>query len=52
MAAIMSCVDAARDLPHEDGMAVERVALLSTFEDGEAREGIAAFVQKRRPVFG
>jgi enoyl-CoA hydratase/carnithine racemase len=52
MAAIMSCVDAARDLPHQDGMAVERVALLSTFEDGEAREGIDAFVQKRRPMFG
>jgi enoyl-CoA hydratase len=32
MAAIMLCVDAARDLPHEDGIAVERVALASTFE--------------------
>jgi enoyl-CoA hydratase/carnithine racemase len=34
MAAIMLCVDAARDLPHEDGIAVERVALQSTFEPG------------------
>jgi enoyl-CoA hydratase len=32
MAAIMLCVDAARDLPHEDGIAVERVALASTLE--------------------
>jgi enoyl-CoA hydratase len=52
MAAIMSCVDAARDLPHRDGMAVERVAMMSTLEEGEAREGITAFVQKRRPIFG
>jgi enoyl-CoA hydratase len=52
LAAIMNCVDAARDLPHQDGMAVEAVALMSTFEEGEAREGIAAFVQKRAPVFG
>jgi enoyl-CoA hydratase len=51
MAAIMLCVDAARDLPHEDGIAVERVALASTFEEGEAREGIAALVEQRRPAF-
>ena len=51
MTAIMNCVDAARDLPHHEGMAVEAVALMSTFEDGEAREGIAAFVQQRKPVF-
>jgi enoyl-CoA hydratase/carnithine racemase len=51
MTAIMNCVDAARDLPHHEGMAVEAVALMSTFEEGEAREGIAAFVQQRKPVF-
>jgi enoyl-CoA hydratase/carnithine racemase len=51
MAAIKSCVDVARDLPHERGMAVEGVALLSLFEDGEAREGIAAFLEKRAPEF-
>jgi hypothetical protein len=32
-------------------MAVEGVALLSLFEDGEAREGIAAFLEKRAPEF-
>jgi enoyl-CoA hydratase len=51
MTAIMNCVDAARDLPHHEGMAVEAVALMSTFEEGEAREGIAAFVQQRKPLF-
>jgi enoyl-CoA hydratase/carnithine racemase len=52
MAAIISCVDAARDLPHQEGMAVEAAAMMSTFEEGEAREGITAFVEKRRAVFG
>lgn len=51
MAAIIHCVDVARDLPHDAGMAVEGVALLSAFEDGEAREGIAAFLEKRPPLF-
>ena len=51
MAAIMNCVDVANDLPHERGMAVEGVALLSAFEEGEAREGIAAFLEKRFPHF-
>lgn len=51
MEAIINCADAARDLPHDRGMAVEGVALLSTFEEGEAREGIAAFLEKRPPAF-
>jgi enoyl-CoA hydratase/carnithine racemase len=33
MAAAMICVDAARDLPHESGLAVEGAALVSTAED-------------------
>jgi 1,4-dihydroxy-2-naphthoyl-CoA synthase len=32
-------------------MSVEAVALLSAFDDGEAREGIAAFLEKRKPEF-
>jgi enoyl-CoA hydratase/carnithine racemase len=51
MAAIINCVDAARDLPQRHGMSVEGVALLSMFDDGEAREGIAAFLEKRPPEF-
>lgn len=34
MALIIECIDAAGDLPHAQGMAVERAALLSTLEDG------------------
>lgn len=33
MTAAMVCVDAARDLPHESGLAVEGAALVSTAED-------------------
>jgi enoyl-CoA hydratase len=51
MGAIMNCVDVSRDLPHDQGMAVEGVALLCAFEDGDAREGIAAFLEKRPPQF-
>ena len=35
MAAAMVCVDAARDLPHESGLAVEGAALVSTAEDSD-----------------
>jgi enoyl-CoA hydratase/carnithine racemase len=51
MSEIINCVDVSGDLPHERGMAVEGLALLSVFEDGEAREGIAAFLEKRAPRF-
>jgi enoyl-CoA hydratase len=51
MAAVIQCVDVARDLPHELGIAVEGVALLSAFEEGEAREGIAALLEQRPPSF-
>lgn len=34
MGLIIGCVEAAADLPHEQGMSVERAALLSTIEDG------------------
>jgi enoyl-CoA hydratase len=51
MSEIINCVDVGGDLPHERGMAVEGMALLSVFENGEAREGIAAFLEKRAPRF-
>jgi enoyl-CoA hydratase len=50
LAAIVECVEAS-ELPLERGMAVEGDAILRTFADGEGREGIAAFVEKRPPVF-
>jgi enoyl-CoA hydratase len=51
MSGIIHCIDVGGDLPHERGMAVEGVALRSVFENGDAREGIAAFLEKRAPRF-
>lgn len=50
-AAIVRCVDAARDLPFTDGLAVERDEILRLFDSGDAREGIRAFVEKRPAEF-
>jgi enoyl-CoA hydratase/carnithine racemase len=45
MAALVTCVNAASDLPYENGLAVEGAALLSMFEDDEVSLG-----RKRRPA--
>ena len=50
LAAIVECVEAS-ELPLDRGMAVEGEAIQRTFAEGEGREGIAAFVEKRPPVF-
>lgn len=49
--AVVRTVDAAFDLPLAEGIAFERAQEQGLFEDGEAAEGIAAFVAKRRPNF-
>jgi enoyl-CoA hydratase/carnithine racemase len=50
MAAIIRCVDAAS--PHfADGLALEGKEVVRMLAEGEAAEGIAAFVAKRRPEF-
>jgi enoyl-CoA hydratase/carnithine racemase len=51
LAAIVRCVHAARDLPFAAGMEVERTEILTLFESADAREGLAAFLEKRRPAF-
>jgi enoyl-CoA hydratase/carnithine racemase len=48
-AAIVTCVNAARDLPHESGLAVEGAALLAAFEDSEPTSG-SALRDHRRPA--
>lgn len=40
------------ELPLEDGLARERELIGRLFRSGDAREGLAAFVEKREPVFG
>jgi enoyl-CoA hydratase len=49
--AVLRSVDAAFDLPIEEGFAVEVAQEQALFEHGEAAEGIAAFVAKRPPKF-
>lgn len=51
LAATLRCVDAARDLSLSEGMAVERAEILNLFDSADAREGIAAFLAKRRATF-
>ncbi len=51
LAATVRCVDAARDLPLAEGLAVERDEILNLFDSTDAREGIAAFLGRRRPIF-
>jgi enoyl-CoA hydratase/carnithine racemase len=49
--AVVRTVDAAFELPLAEGIAFERAQEQGLFEDGEAAEGIAAFVAKRPPRF-
>jgi enoyl-CoA hydratase len=50
--AVIRTVDAAFDRPLPDGLAFEVEQVQDVFEHGEAREGMAAFLEKRRPDFG
>lgn len=49
--AVVRTVDAAFDLSLDDGARFEVTQEQSLFEDGEAAEGITAFIEKRRPRF-
>lgn len=49
--AVVRSVDAADELPLPAGMAFEAEQEQGLFRDGEAAEGIAAFIGKRRPNF-
>ena len=42
---------AAAELPLEEGLAVERQAFVKAVSSPEAREGVGAFMQKRKPNF-
>jgi enoyl-CoA hydratase/carnithine racemase len=48
---IKLAVEAGADLPLEGGLALERELQARLFASRDAREGIAAFVEKRKPVF-
>lgn len=51
-AAILRCVDAADRLELAEGMAFERDEVGVLFESPDGREGVAAFLEKRRAIFG
>jgi enoyl-CoA hydratase len=50
--AVVRTVDAAAEMTLVDGLAYEAEQEQGLFEDGEAAEGIDAFVAKRKPSFG
>lgn len=49
--AVVRTVDASFDQPLAEGMRYEVAQIQELFTDGEAAEGISAFVEKRRPNF-
>jgi enoyl-CoA hydratase/carnithine racemase len=49
--AVIRTVEASADLPLPDGCAFEVEQVQAVFEHGEAREGMTAFLEKRRPNF-
>jgi enoyl-CoA hydratase/carnithine racemase len=50
--AVIRTVDASFELALHEGLRYEAAQEQQLFETGEAREGIAAFLEKRRPDFG
>ena len=49
--AVVRTVNAAGELPLEQGLRYEVDQIQDLFEEGEAAEGLRAFVEKRRPNF-
>jgi enoyl-CoA hydratase len=52
LTAVLRCVDDAFDQPLAEGLKLEAERINALFEGPQAREGIAAFLQKRPPSYG
>lgn len=51
VAGVLRCVVGAGDLPLEEALAEERRAVMATLGTADQREGMQAFLEKRRPRF-
>lgn len=51
MSEIMPCIIKGSDVSQEESLRMERQAVLNTLGSSESREGMLAFLQKRKPVF-
>ena len=51
LAAALAAIHRGMDASIEDGLAIEEAAFASIVPTHDAREGVAAFLQKRRPIF-
>jgi len=51
VAGVLRCVVGAGDAPLDEALAVERAAVMRCFSTEDQREGMRAFLEKRRPVF-
>jgi enoyl-CoA hydratase len=51
LAAVLRCVDDADDVPLAEGLDREADRVADLFAGEDAREGVAAFLERRRPEF-
>lgn len=52
MREIMSVIIKGADVSQEESLRMERQAVLNTMGNAESQEGMMAFIEKRKPVFG
>ncbi len=51
IAVIKECIDKGMEVPLQEGLSMEMEALKTLLKTSDAREGISAFLEKRKPAF-